>query len=355
LHSVAIERNPGDEPTLWQMSLLKIRLRLGLMILALAAGRAVFAVDMVVLTTGETLRGEIIEQTDAHVVLRHPILGDLTIDADAVESLTLDLVPEPVEEAAEPAPATDAETAQAVAAQAALDEAKQADEADQWKSRFDFGFTGTAGTTEDTNVRVALKSVYTRPMNTITLDTSYIHSTNGGDATENRFTAGVHSDWPRPDSPWSVFAQARYDYDEFNTWISRVTAGGGLAYKLFDIEEPIEGTDHVRVFQVKLRGGLGVAREFGSMNKDFQPEAILGGELLWKLNSWQDLTASSTYYPSLTDGEFRVVSKVEWSLKLSELDGISLRLGLAHEHQSRTAPGISPDQLSVFATLGIDF
>ena len=340
------------------MPRLKIRHGLGSLILALAINAGVYGVDVVVLTTGETLRGEVIDQSPERVILRHPVLGELTIPTDSIESVLLGVTElTPASDELPPAPSTEPTPAAApvpIPEPESLPEEKPKEKA--WKTHLDFGATATTGTTDDSNIRVAGKSIWTRTMNVITLDSSYIYSVSNGDRSENRLTAGVLSEWPRPDSRWSIFAQARYDYDEFNTWTSRVTAGAGLAYAVFDVNEPVPGSDHERVFQLKLRGGAGFAREFGSSNKDIQPEAILGADLLWQLNSWQDLTASTTLFPNLDDlGEFRLVSKVEWSLKLNTLDGINLKLGLAHEHQSQVDPGNSHDELSVYAAVGIDF
>ena len=39
------------------------------------------------LTTGEVLRGQLVEQTDDAVVFEHPVLGRLTIPAGSVASL----------------------------------------------------------------------------------------------------------------------------------------------------------------------------------------------------------------------------------------------------------------------------
>ncbi len=349
------------------MLLRKTRHGLGLVVLALAcAARPALAVDVVTLASGEALRGEVIEQTAEHVILRHAILGELTISAESIKSVIIGMVEEGAEAATTPAapavePSVEAEPAEEAAPAPPAPETplpvdeKPAEER-RWKSHLDLGVTSTSGTTDDMNLRAAVKTVWTRQINVITLDSSYSYSTSNGDTNENRFTAGVLSEWPRPNSRWSIFAQARYDFDEFNTWNSRVTAGAGVAYKLLDIDEPVEGTDYNRILQLKLRGGAGVAREFGSSNKDIQPEAIIGADLLWQLNSWQDLTASTTLFPALDDlGEFRIVSKIEWSMKMDAMDGVSLKLGLAHEHQSRVDAGNSHDQLSVYAALGIDF
>lgn len=320
---------------------------LAVLVVLFVTPRLAMAVDVVVLTTGEVLRGEILEHTAEHLVMHHPVLGELTINAADIESFTMHLDEEAAAEVAAPA------EPQPEPPPAPVEEPKKQK---QWKSHFDLGVSGTAGNTEDANLRLAIKSVWTRPENILTFDAGFNYATSNGDETENNFTAGVLSDWPMAESPWGYFAQGRYDHDNFDSWTDRLSAGAGVSYRLFDIDEPIPGTDERRVFQVRLRGGFGFAREWGSMNTDFQPEAILGANLVWKLNSRQDLLAGTTLYPNLGDfGEFRVVSNIEWILKIDQLDGINFKLGAAHEYQSRTDGPIKHSDLSVYAALGIDF
>jgi len=70
----------------------------------------------------------------------------------------------------------------------------------------------------------------------------------------------------------------------------------------------------------------------------------------------QSLSGATTYYPDLsTGGQFRWVSSVDWSIDFDQLDGISLKIGLAHEYQSKTSSGVPNNDISTFATLVIKF
>ena len=100
----------------------------------------------------------------------------------------------------------------------------------------------------------------------------------------------------------------------------------------------------------------GVRREFGSLNEDLQPEGIFGTDLEWHITPRQHLSAGSTLFPNLLDaGEFRVRSNAELVLDIDTLDGVSFKLGLAHEYQSQTDPGIDPNDLSAYGALVVDF
>ena len=54
----------------------------GIMALFLLVSRA--AADEVKLTTSDVLHGTVVEQTDEHVVLEHPVLGSLSIPRDQI-------------------------------------------------------------------------------------------------------------------------------------------------------------------------------------------------------------------------------------------------------------------------------
>ncbi len=49
------------------------------------------------------------------------------------------------------------------------------------------------------------------------------------------------------------------------------------------------------------------------------------------------------------------MTNAEWVLDLDTLDGLSLKLGLAHEFQSVTDPGIEENDLSVYGAFVLAF
>ena len=75
------------------------------------------------------------------------------------------------------------------------------------------------------------------------------------------YGAGVFSEWPLGGSPWSVFVDGRYDYDEFKSWLHRVNGHAGLGYQLINND----------TFKLKLRGGAGASKEWGSDNDHIVP------------------------------------------------------------------------------------
>ncbi len=303
-------------------------------------------------STGEVLLGQLIQRTADLVIFEHPILGRLVIPAGAIRTLR----PWPEE----PAPLSEKK---ATPVQSPPHVTPQAAESDvpppavkRWKSRLELGFSGSAGVTEDTNLRIALNTAFKEDTFKLTIDSRYLLDTSRGDRTDNKFTAGLLSQWDVPASRWSYFAQGRYDFDEFQSWEHRVTAGGGVGYLLTKVTGLDDAGQPIDVLTLTGRLGLGGRKEFGSLNEDLQPEGIIGADLTWHISQRQNLSTQLTYFPDLEDtGEFRAVTKAQWWLKLDGLEGLSFKLGLDFEHQSQTDPGVSSNDLSIYGTLVLDF
>ena len=103
------------------------------------------------LSTGEVLRGHLIEQTADQVVFEHPVLGRLVLSANDVKGIVDLTVDKPADQ---PAP-VDAEPP---------DEAvPKPPAAPKWKSRVDIGFTGSAGVSQDSNLRASFRTELDTP------------------------------------------------------------------------------------------------------------------------------------------------------------------------------------------------
>lgn len=305
--------------------------------------------DEVVLTSGEILQCQIIEQTAQLVIVDHPILGRLEISAANVQKVVTDaktvMVPETQpKEKTESKPPT-----------APLPKKENEKPKPKWKSKIELGFGGSNGNTEDANATFAFKSKLDRGFDNYTFDTRYSIRSSQGDRSENKLTAGLLAQWPLPDSRWNYFAQGRYDADEFQSWDARATGGAGIGYHLIDFNKTKAGKD-IDVFDLNVKAGLGFLREFGSDNERMQPEGILGTDLTWQISPRQKLAGKSTYYPNFDEnGEFRLVSSAEWILALDTFEGLSLKLGLLHEYQSQVDEGIKHSDISIYGAIVLEF
>jgi len=300
---------------------------------------------IVVLTTGETLNGDVLSHTDDAVLLKHPVLGELTIPAESVKSVQFE--DEPAERTAE-AVAEPAE--QEEAAPAAPPEPVIAPEPagwlPDWNKRIEAGFTGSEGNSENNSLRAAFLADTENETDRWLFDAKYYYATSNGDTTDNTFTTGLRKDWLLPDSPWFIFAQGRYDYDQFEAWRHRASGNGGLGYEIFNEED----------LALNALFGGGVTKEF-SGERELRPEALLGLELLrWKTFSGHVMTGSTVLYPDLGDlGEYRWINALAYTIKIDQDNGLSLKFGVDHEYQSEVAPSNKNHDVKYYGALVYEF
>jgi len=169
--------------------------------------------DEVELHSGDRLLGTVVEQTADSVVLDHPALGRLVIDADLVRAVRLDSDPAP------PPPPPPKP---------------------RWDSRFEVGFGANEGTTEESNLRFAFTTTLEEKTQRYKFSSVYSLQTSRGDRSKNMFNATMVAQWPQSESRWGYFGQGSYDFDEFQSWEHRITAGGGLGYHLIDLDRPVK-------------------------------------------------------------------------------------------------------------------
>lgn len=277
------------------------------------------------LSSGETIRGSLVEQTEDLLVIDHAILGrlsvargDLATTSDSASGSNLDATLE-IQTDVSPA---------------------------EWQSKFDFGFSVSTGNTDTQDLNFGITSKRKDAETRTKLDARYFWGATGGDRNTNKATAGVINDWFVPDSKWLYFADARFDYDEFNSWETRVSGHVGAGYHLIDEED----------FDLTLRAGIGGFHEFNSPREEFIPEALFGGELDWQIDDRQTFSMNATIYPDLDDsGEFRAVSGANWSYALSDDSNLKLNVGLYDEYQSKVGMGVEHNDLKIYGGLSFDF
>lgn len=216
----------------------------------------------------------------------------------------------------------------------------------EWKSHFDLSLAGSFGNTDDQSLHVGIDSLREDERTRTSLDAHYFLGMSDGDRTQNKLTTGILQDWLFPDSRWLWFADARYDYDEFQSWEHRVSAHTGPGYQLIDSED----------VDLILRGGVGFNKEWNSEDEPFTWEGFLGFEWGWQISDRQRIGATGTWFPQLEDpSEFRTVSTVDWSLLVDEESAMSISAGLRHEHQTEVDPGVEHNDWNVYAGLRFDF
>jgi len=310
----------------------------------LASGVAATA-GVVTLSTGEALTGEVTSETDESVVLLHPVLGELTIPRDQITSVVMEVEPADGEGQAPAQGDAEAEAeAQAEAQAPVIERPRYGWLLPDWNKRFELGFTGTEGNTENNSLRAAFLADVERDTARWLFDAKYYYATTDGDTTDNTFTTGLRRDWLLEDSPWFLFAQGRYDYDQFEAWRHRATGNAGFGFEIYDEED----------LALNSLFGFGVTKEF-SGEREFRPEALLGLELLrWHTFDNHTLTGSTVLYPDLGElGEYRWVNAIAYSIKMDA--DLSLKFGIDHEYQSEVADNQKNHDIKYYGALVIDF
>ncbi|TVQ50720.1 MAG: DUF481 domain-containing protein [Phycisphaerales bacterium] len=326
--------------------------------------------DELIFLNGDRLTGTVVEVKIDRLILEHASLGRIEVPLRSLRSARVadrlsrivpvdDEAPPKVDPPLPPLP-EDRVPPPEVAKDAPAEEpaAPPDPEPDEpiWKNELELGVTGSAGQTQNVRVRAAIRTTRETEANLFRWNANYRLTTDRGNRTENFFTTGVFSEWPFHESPWSTFAQGRFDYAEFQSWDQRLTGGAGMGYRVFDKKRVDEDGKESDWLRLKTRAGAGLRKEFGSVDNDFEPEGIFGMDFRWNINSQQRLELASTYFPTLDNlDDYRVVSSIDWTIDLDWFDGLSFRAGAAHEFESQVDPGVRQHDLSVYGTILLNF
>ena len=291
--------------------------------LVLAFTGAVAGADEVRLISGETLTVTDVKTDGTKVSMVHPVLGRLEVPATHVTEIK------------KPDGAKFAGTGDPLP-----------DPPPKWKFRAEVGVNGTSGNTRTQDLRAAIGALLETPSERWKFDAVWMKSKTEGEVTKkNWYVAGLH-DWLFKDSPWLLFAAARYDWDEFQPWDSRLSVGVGAGYTLIDTDDT----------KMRLRAGFFETREYGGPNDgDWRPEGMLGAEATHKLTESQTLEGAITWYPDLQDaGEYRILASASWSIKLTE-NGLSLKAGVEEEYDTHRESPFERADVKYYAALLYEF
>ena len=300
--------------------------------------------EQITLVNGDRIVAPVLEENDSFVVVDHPVFGHLQIPREQIVVIMTDVtedtggtVIDSQEVYVEDVEASDAPPPPE---EVAADEERKK----LWEARLEITFSAVEGNSNTQDFRGAFAAKRETDATIFKFDAVYYVAASNGDRTDNAASVGVENEWLIPDSKWSYFVYARWTYDEFQSWDYRITGGGGLKYHLVEKEN----------YDLKLLGGIGFIKEFGSNNDDIQPEALFGVEGEWRIAEKQKLTYFATIFPNLSEtGEFRTVSGLHWTHELN--DSLDFILGLYHEYQSQVDPGFDKNDLRIYGGLGVNF
>ena len=296
------------------------------------------------LVTGDRLLGQIIERSEGVVVLKHSVLGRLEIPADQISEVKI------VSASGDQTLKDDASSIRA-SLPAELDSV--VDEVpppprflEGWDSQVELGLTGTSGNSNVASFRGAFKAKRETETERSVADAAYFVTENRNETTRNEFTAGLIHDRLLPESPWFLFVKGRYDFDQFRPWRHRLGGHGGLGLTFVKRDD----------LELNARLGGGLVKELDG-ERELRPEGLIGtGLVRWNLTEKQTLSVNASFFPDLAEwGEFRVLSNLDWKLKLDTASGLSLKIGIANEYESVTEHDAKHNDLKYYSALVVEF
>lgn len=214
-----------------------------------------------------------------------------------------------------------------------------------WEGSVEAGLNGTTGNSENFNFRLGLNAARLTDDMETRYDALYRYNTSEGEDTANRFETGLRNDWLFEDSPWRLFAQGRYEFDEFQDWDHRISGFAGVGYEFIDNDTTT----------LVGRAGLGGALTIGGNDEDFTPEALLGLDFTHKFDDSQQIALGTEVFPSLDPiGDYRVNSYADYTVTVNPDTNMFLKLGVMHRWDSDPGDARRSD-LDYYLTLGWGF
>lgn len=257
----------------------------------------------VVLSNGDTIHGQLIENSDGQIKLLHPSLGLLTLTSAQIR------------------PAVEKQADKGLLKTGLLTD---------WTREVEAGIKGSEGNSRSMNVHLGTRLRFEDSIKRWDIEAAYNSSEDGGNQSRNDFFGRFNRDFLIANASRFYFAQGRYDWDEFEEWDYRLNFGGGAGSQLIK-------TDN---WTVNGRAGLGISKTFGDEESDWIPEGVLNIESNWAISKRHSLEFKNNLYPSLKEaGEFRNISNLNWRIGLAQLNQLDLKVGLRNEFDSNAPAG----------------
>jgi putative salt-induced outer membrane protein YdiY len=291
------------------------------------------------MSSGDVVRGVLVSEDDKTVVLKHPVLGTITIPRENLSGMTVvvEQAPPPPAPVAPPPPP----------APPAPPEVKPDPESflDGWSKSLEIGVNGSEGNSQSLSFRGAFNAKRDTSKTTTTAGVSYVYGTQDGDKNLEHGEINLRNDW-KIGSPWRIFAIGKAEYDTFQDWTWRTSLFGGLGYEFIKSDRTL----------LLGRVGAGVTKEYGSSKQRIEPELDLGLDWEHKIDERQKIFATIDYYPSLhrfTD--YRVDAKAGYEVIVDPVSKLSLKLGLEDRYNSNPGNDKKKNDLLYFATIVYNF
>lgn len=210
-----------------------------------------------------------------------------------------------------------------------------------WSGAMEFGINGAEGNSQNFNLRYGLGIRHKTQDNIFTFDTQYNFASMEDVRTQNRLFSIARDEWYFRGTPWGLFVDGTFEYDEFRAFDYRIATHAGLTYKFIDNSQTL----------LKGRAGAGVSREFGGPNDDWTPELLFGMDFDHKFNENTKVFTTADFIPNVTNfSDYRLQIQAGFETMLSKEYNLALKLGIQDLYDS-TPEGRKANDLFYFVAL----
>jgi len=258
----------------------------------------------VILSNGDILNGEVLENKNGLITFKHSALGVIVL-ADAV------ITPIKIEQS-----------------QAVDTGMFNTGILKDWQRSVEIGLKGSEGNSRDMDINVGTQLKYENDYKRWNIEAAYNSSEDSGETSKSDFFTKFSRDYLTPGESRFYFSEGRYDWDEFEDWDYRISFGGGLGEQLIE-------KDH---WSVLGRLGLGLSKKFGGEDERWVPEGLVAVESDWAITKRNALIFKNSLYPSFSEpGEFRNITELNWMIGLDDFKGMDFKLGFHNEFDSNAS------------------
>jgi putative salt-induced outer membrane protein YdiY len=275
--------------------------------------------EKIELQSGDILNGEVVESTEAYVLLQHPVLGEVKVPRSEIK---------PPEKKKERPGLFGTSFMKG------------------WTREVNFGVNGAQGNTVNFNLTAGFDFKAENEKRRWTWTGRYIFKTEDDSTTDNNARVQSRYDWLFPERRYYLFVEPLYDYDDFKAWKHRITFSAGPGYDLIQRE----------TFDLRTGLGLSGQKELEGP-KDARFGALWSLNLEWKPSDRYSFTAGNQLFPYFVNslGQFRNLTTAAVKINLAEDPRLNLNFGVENDYNSDAPTEDKKNDFKYFGTLGWGF
>ena len=219
------------------------------------------------------------------------------------------------------------------------DEVAVAEPVKPWTGSLELGLNGSQGNAVNFNLNTGFDVSRQTAGGVFEIGFDYAKVNSSGVKTDHHALLDLEHKWTS-EAPVGGFVHVAFDYDEFKSFDSRISANGGLDYDLVSTE----------LTKLVSRWGAGFSQELGGPNDRTVPEAIFGMDFTRQITDRQEFEMEVRYFPDWSHfADFRLEADVAWKILLDQARNLSLKFDLTDRYDN-TPGGLRPNDV-IYAVL----